>query len=92
MAGATAAGTTSLGTGDSANFDIQDSQSFDNGAWIAAVVTNKTVKTDPALVVFHRVDGSLKLVLGPGTSFSSDDLSTIPEAVGQYLEQQGYAN
>lgn len=92
VAGASAAGTTSLGTGDSANFTILDSQSFEGGNWIAAVVKNKTVETDPAVVVFHRIDGSLKLVLGPGTSFDSGDLSDIPESVGQYLQQQGYAN
>jgi hypothetical protein len=70
------------------DFRLENIRYFDNRSWAVASVVPISIKTDTATVVLHQIDSEYQVVLGPGTSFSTDYLQSMPLDVGQYLINQ----
>lgn len=69
------------------DFKIVASKYFVNNEWV--VVAIKSPGTDTASEVLEKINGVYAVVLGPGTEFSSDDITEMPAEVSAYLISQG---
>ena len=69
------------------DFKVLDSQYFDSGRW--AVVSVEKPSAGKAYLVLKKITGVYTVVLGPGTSFSTDTTRTMPPDVAEYLLKQG---
>lgn len=71
-------------------FSLQKATYFYDNTWVVANV--QTAQGDDAVLVAVYVGGSRswRIVLGPGTVFTTTDTSSLPNDVAIYLNQQGY--
>ena len=70
------------------DFKILSSQSFDSAQWAVVSVAHIPDMNRTTLVV-EKLNGVDTVVLGPGTSFSSTVLRSIPVDVANYLISKG---
>ena len=63
---------------------------FEDNSWVVAQITPKNHNADTATVVINNINPDMPhVVLGPGSAFSSSDLSNLPTSVAQYLTNEG---
>jgi hypothetical protein len=70
------------------DFTIQSTQYFNNQQW-AVVLVSSVPDNNNAILVLEKLNGNYQVVLGPGTSFSTTDIQTMPSNVISYLTSKG---
>jgi ABC-type xylose transport system substrate-binding protein len=61
---------------------------FDNQTYAVAQVKPLNQVADPGSLVLQQINGTYRVILGPGTAFSSVDTQELPNDVVQYLKSQ----
>lgn len=94
LSSAISQGLTSLTTGNTLpvegkDFVIKDVHYFDNQTFAVVSVGALKLSTDPATLVLQKLNGSYRVILGPGTTFSASSVQDLPSDVVQYLNSRG---
>lgn len=74
------------------DYTLSNPRYFDNQTWFASALELRleSGQNDRALIVLKQAsDGSYKTVLGPGTSFTADQMIGFPQDVVTYINTGG---
>lgn len=71
------------------DYNLKTIQYFDNNSWVVASVVPLKSQFDPGTIVMQKQNDVFRVVAGPGSSFPSGYLKSLPADVGQYLTKIG---
>lgn len=71
------------------DFSLNNIKFFDNDNWAVANYIISETKESSSTIVLKKIQGTLQIILGPGTAFSSDSLQSMPPDVAEYLKNNG---
>lgn len=71
------------------DFKVTNSRYFEGNKWVVARFTSGGDSNNSAVVVLEKTPNGYQVVLGPGTSFSSSDVSNMPVELVTYMEEIG---
>ncbi len=70
------------------DFELKNERHFGND-WVVLEIAPLQNKSNAGLVVLQKISGTYEVVLGPGTSFDSSYLLSVPSDVAAYLSAKG---
>lgn len=75
------------------DYTVDYKKSFDNNTWFVVRIEPGSGKSfDPGVIILRDNHGLILPVVGPGSIFSKDITSILPNDVVQFLNDGGYIN
>ncbi len=82
---------TLLDFGSALNVDVKDYRIFAADGYYGFVVTPKPpIVADNAIVIVKKINSDFSIIVGPGTSFNSSEVASLPTRVADFMREKGF--